>query len=55
MEPDNGEHEWELEWQEWMESMESHIEFRGEETMADSLSRIHETGEDYGLTTIFPE
>ena len=45
IELDEGEHEWELEWQSWLESMESHIEFKGEETMADSLSRIYE-GDD---------
>ena len=43
IEPDEGEHEWELEWQEWMESVESHIEVRGEETMADSIRHIQES------------
>ena len=47
MEPDEGEEEWEREWQERMDEMESHIEFRGEETMARSLQAVYETGDRY--------
>ena len=42
MEPDNDETGWEWEWKQWMDSMEEHIEFRGEEIMAESLSKLYE-------------
>ena len=46
MEPDEGEEEWKLEWQERMDEMEGHIEFRGEKTMARSLSQLYEGDND---------
>ena len=49
MEPDDGEEEWRPEWQEWMDEMESHIEFRGERTMAESLRTVYETGDGYAV------